>query len=394
MQHPLDAAADTADPKLLYCRGCNEKLALDRATSALTPPLQGPLRVLIVDDARLIRAAVRHIFEADARFVVVGEAGNGREALELIPTVQPDVITLDVNMPEMDGLSTLKHIMIKHPTPTVMLSALTQEGARESFEALKLGAVDFMPKPSRLAETDLDAQHQAIRRKVRQAAGVRLDALRRLRTRPAARAAHSSAGPPERCVVLGASEGGYRALLKIVPQLQPDWPAAYLAVIHAEAAHVAAFADYLDAHSALAVRPAADGLPLAGGSCYLAAGGDYVTLETQDDTSVLRVHPTPFPERRGSINMLMFSLSESWSRRAIGVILSGRDQDGAEGAAELARVGGQVIIQDPQTCLFRDMPLAAMGQCPAGCVAADADIAAAIQTLLKPTIQSEGENHV
>ena len=82
MQHPLDAAADTADPKLLYCRGCNEKLALDRATSALTPPLQGPLRVLIVDDARLIRAAVRHIFEADARFVVVGEAGNGREALE------------------------------------------------------------------------------------------------------------------------------------------------------------------------------------------------------------------------------------------------------------------------------------------------------------------------
>ncbi|HDS17143.1 MAG TPA: response regulator [Proteobacteria bacterium] len=341
---------------------------------------RNPLRLLIVDDSRLIRTAVRSTFEQDSRIRVVGEAGNGREALEMIPQIKPDVVTLDINMPKMDGLLTLKHIMIKHPTPTVMLSSLTREGATKTFDALRFGAIDFIEKPSRFGDEALATQRRQLREKIMLVANVRIENVRLLRSTATSPAADPAKTDIEHYVVFGASEGGYGALLKIIPRLKPQWPATYLAVVHADPSHIDAFADYLHKHSAINVQRAVNGITLQNGTCYLAAGSEYITTSQEQQGLSLRVHPSPFPDRRGAINMLMLSLSEIMPQRTIGIILSGREQDGAEGVAEIARMKGKVIIQSPHTCLFREMPQAAILKCSSGKVLPDAYIADAIKT--------------
>ncbi len=378
-QHEIRRPQGCGQEALLACDGCKETLKVPATASAVATPSVAPIRLMIVDDSRLIRTVVRQMFDADDQVQVVGEAANGREALQMLSEIAPDVITLDIKMPEMDGLSTLKHIMIKRPTPTVMISALTREGATETFDALRFGAIDFMPKPSQREDASLEDQEREIKRKVRLAAGIKMDNVRLLRTRP------TNGGTPasaiERCVVFGASEGGYGVLLKIIPQLDPAWPATYLAILYAAEAHLDAFVDYLDAHSAIRVRRAVDDAPLEGGTCYLASGGEYVTAVRGDGRTTLRVHASPFPERRGAINMLMLSVSEVMAARTVAVVLTGKDEDGAEGAAEIARIGGQVMIQTPKTCLFKEMALSALQLCRSGRQLNDSEIAPAIQNL-------------
>jgi len=380
-QHEVSEGCLEGQNALLTCEGCHETLTVPGAESSIAGPSQKPIGLLIVDDSRLIRAAIRRLFEADGQIQVLGEAANGREALDLLPILKPNVITLDINMPEMDGLSTLKHIMIKHPTPTVMFSALTREGATETFDALRFGAIDFMPKPSQAKGDDITEQERLILQKVKIAAGVEIGAIRMLR--PSHR--KTPENPPramdaEGIVILGASEGGYGALLKIIPQLPPDLPAAYMVILYATPAHVEAFADYLNANSAIAVQRAIDGQPIKGGTCYLAAGSEYVSLHVTHGRMTMHVNPSPFPERRGAINMLMLSVSEIMQNQTIGVILSGKGNDSAEGSAEIRRVGGTVIMQDPRTCLFQEMVQAALKAGKADHICSDQDIAIAIKT--------------
>lgn len=380
-QHEVPGELAAGRQTRLICENCQEALTVPGAASAIAGPSQVPVRLLIVDDSRLIRTAVRRLFERDSQIQVVGEAANGREALDLLPRLKPDVITLDINMPEMDGLSTLKRIMIKHPTPTVMFSALTREGATETFDALRLGAIDFMPKPSQSREDDMATQEGLILQKVKIAAGVETGAIRLLRPSQHHHCANSVVGSdPEGLVVLGASEGGYGPLLKIIPQLPPDLPAAYLVILYVTQAHVEAFAEYLSANSAIGVRCAHDGEPLEGGTCYLASGSEYVTLQRAGSRTNLRVNPSPFPKRRGTINMLMLSASEIMPHQTIGVVLSGKGNDGAEGSAEIRRVGGTVIMQDPKTCLFREMVQSTQRTGKADHICSDLDIASAIKT--------------
>jgi two-component system chemotaxis response regulator CheB len=379
MQHEIRCEHGNGHEALLACDGCRETLKVSGETSSIVKPSQAPIRLMIVDDSRLIRTVVRQMFDADGQVQVVGEAANGREALELLPDLKPDVITLDIKMPVMDGLSTLKHIMIKRPTPTVMISALTREGATETFDALRFGAIDFMPKPSQRDDASIEDQARRIKSKIKLAAGIKMDNVRLLRTRTPNGTA--PADEIRRVVVLGASEGGYGALLKIIPQLDPGWPAAYLAVLYAADAHIDAFIDYLNQHISLRIQRAVDGTVLRGGTCYLASGAEYVTAVRTTTRIALRVHPSPFPERRGAINMLMLSLSEVTSDKTVAVVLSGRDEDGAEGAAEIARVGGEVMIQNPKTCLFKEMAQAAIRLCRNGRRLNDSEIAPAIKTL-------------
>ncbi len=353
------------------------------------------IRVLIVDDSRLIRTALKKILTADGQIEVVGEAADGKEALVLIPRLQPDAITLDINMPEMDGLSTLKHIMIKHPTPTVMISSLTTEGATKTFDALRMGAIDFISKPSQMGEAGAQVRQPDIPHIVKLAAAVRIKNVRLFRVWAQPAVAPCLVVPDiKRCVVFGASEGGYSALLKIIPRLKPDSPAAFMAVLHAAPPYVDAFVSYLDLYSSITVKRAIDGMVLQGGTCYLAAGSEYITVVRENQVLGLRVHPSPFPARRGAINMLMLSLSEIMAENAVGVILSGQEQDGAEGVTEISRMDGTVIVQAPETCLFKEMPQMALKLCEFCRVIPDIDIAAAIDTLLYETLKREEESHV
>jgi two-component system chemotaxis response regulator CheB len=355
--------------------------------------LRSPIRLLIVDDSRMIRTAIKNIFTADKQINVVGEAANGKQALEMIPELKPDVITLDINMPEMNGLLTLKHIMIKHPIPTVMISSLTKEGAAETFDALRIGAIDFIAKPSQIGGDNVKTHQQNILQKIKLAAAVKMKNVRLLRTRthnPAA-TTKPTATDIERCLILGASEGGYGAMLKIIPQLQPEWAAVYLGVLYTDPAYIDAFVDYLDHHSAINVKRATDGDTVQSGTCYLAAGSEYITAMEVNQKLSLRVHSSPFPKRRGAINMLMLSLSENMMDHTTGVILSGQGQDGAEGVVEIARMGGDVIIQAPQTCLFKEMAQTAIQRCQSGRILPDTHIANMIKSYFNKTLKREDE---
>ncbi len=336
-----------------------------------------PIEVLVVDDSRLIRTVIRKILDSDPGIKVVGEAADGRQALEMIPEVKPEVITLDINMPRLDGISTLKHIMIKHPTPTVMISSLTREGATKTFDALRFGAIDFITKPSQFDGKGIEHQQRVLLDKIKLAANVETGNIRLFRP-PAKKKAAAPAPAIDRCVVLGASEGGYSSLLKIIPQLSPEWPVTYLGVLHVTPLFVDAFVNYLDQNSSIPVRRAVDGVTPKSGTCYLAAGTEYITLVQAGGKLSLRVHPSPFPARRGAVNMLMLSISEIMREHTVGIILSGQEQDGAEGVAEIARVGGQVIIQSPSTCLFKEMPQTAIELCGSARIMPDIEIADAI----------------
>jgi len=364
--------------------GTQKSPAGDRAQPGATGRLsivkagRKPIETLIVDDSRLIRTVIRKIMESDTGIRVVGEAANGREALEMIPELKPEVITLDINMPLLDGISTLKHIMIKHPTPTVMISSLTREGATKTFDALRFGAIDFITKPSQFDGAGIEAQRRTLLEKVKLAADVETRNIRLFRP-PARRSPVAApAGEIERCVVFGASEGGYSSLLKIIPQLAPGKPETYLGVIHVAPLYVDAFVSYLNQNSSIPVKRAVDGLSPESGTCYLAAGTEYITLVQTGGRLSLRVHPSPFPARRGAINMLMLSISEIMREHTVGVILSGQEEDGAEGVAEIARVGGRVIIQSPASCMFKEMAQTAIEQCKSARILPDIEIADAI----------------
>ncbi|MEN8135500.1 MAG: chemotaxis protein CheB [Thermodesulfobacteriota bacterium] len=335
-------------------------------------------KILIVDDSKLMRKAVKDIFAANDGMEVVGEAVNGSEALQLIPRLTPDVIVLDVNMPVMDGITTLKHMMIQNPVPTVMLSTLTKDGAAVTFDSLKYGAVDFLTKPSSL-NGDLQEQMAAIADKIAVAAGVKLEAMQYIRSAPKDSPVPSPQNlEVKKIVTIGGAEGGYSALLKLIPQLQPDVPAAYIVVLYAAAEHIDAFVHYLDHCSALAVKRATEAAPLESGVCYISSGEEYVTIRELNGDFLLHVSPAPFSTRRGSIDMLMLSTAELAGKKAVGVVVSGMGDDGAEGLCEITANGGAAIVQKPQSCLCREMAENALKRCKAKIIVADTKIASAI----------------
>lgn len=341
--------------------------------------MKDPIKLMIVDDSKLMRGVLTDIFSSNADVHVVGEAVNGRNALELIPKLDPDVLTLDIEMPVMDGLTALKHIMIRYPRPVVMCSTLTKEGSTVTFDALKYGAVDFVHKPSNNHPAGLEAQCRTLLEKVIAATRVEIGKAKFLRTGSAKKAnAHEKIACRYLCGI-GAAEGGYSALLKIVPQLRADLPVSYIVILYNPPEHVDAFARYLDANSAIRVKRAENGMPVEGGVCYLASGAEYVTInEMTPDEFHLSVSPSPFPNRRGAVNMLMISLAEVMKYRAIGVILSGAGDDGIEGMEEIYRWGGQTIAQDPKSCLYKETPKIAIDNCEVNLVVPDSGIGTAI----------------
>ena len=315
-----------------------------------------PISVLIVDDSTLLRKIIKEMFAGDEQLEVVGEAEHGLKALELIPELKPDVVTLDVNMPIMDGLTTIKHIMIKCPTPVVMFSTLTGQGSLETFEALRYGAVDFLQKPSSLLKEDLKSQHELIISRVKNAARAGIDTIRYLR--PAQVSQEKTAVEGQACsrvFAIGSSYGGYGSLLGLIPEIKPDVSAAFVSVLYAAAPHVDAFATYLDKHSHLVVKRAVDGEPLAAGTCYLASAFEQVKVSNSQQGSLsLEVKPNSDAGPGHACDTMMASLSAALNSRASGILLSGLGNDGIAGIDAILKGGGNAIIQDPKTCLCSD----------------------------------------
>lgn len=341
-------------------------------------------RLLIVDDSQLVRKTLLDLFADEDSVEVVGQAENGIEALYLVTQLKPDVITMDISMPGMDGLSALKHIMIKSPTPIVMLSSLTKEGAAITFDALRFGAVDIISKPSTV-ESDgaLDEQAADILSKIEFASQVEVGAIKYIRRKKSSGdKGNTGSGPAQRIVAMGAAEGGYGSLMKIIPHLKPDNDTAYLVTLYAAPHHVEAFARYLDSYGELRVKVAEHDEVIRPGVCYINSGRNYMTVHRYESEPVLHVSPAPFASRKGSVDMMFFSTAEVMEDNCIGVILSGCGSDGFEGLEEMTRQGGGSLVQDQHSALCNGMINAAMGRVNIGHVEPDSRIAAVLNDLL------------
>jgi len=324
------------------------------------------IKVLVVDDSTLMSRQIAGILDQDAKIEVVGRAKDGLEAISMVGDLKPDVVTMDVEMPRMNGITALKHIMVKHATPTVMISALTTEGARTTFDALKYGAIDVIAKPSRREDESLDAQKADIIAKVRRAAAIRTGRSRYLRMLHAqdTKAKTSQRGVPDsttRFIGIGAGTGGYYGLLRIVPALGDDFQDVLIVIIQVASRYVPPFVDYLDMHSVIPVRGVHEGVGPEKGCCYIGSGQDGLLIDQDPDgcfwftkSSSREDNPAP-----SGIDLMFGSLA-GLRDRAVGVIMTGSGADGAAGIVEIRKAGGIGVVQDINNCLDPQMPLAVL----------------------------------
>lgn len=317
------------------------------------------VRVLVVDDSAFMRRVIADAIASQPDMEVAGVAHNGLDALLKVEQLQPDVVTLDVEMPDMDGLTALRHLMARYPRPVVMLSSQTQHGAITTLRALSIGAVDFVAKPSGAISLDFSRVREELLQKIRGAALARVRA-QVASTRCSAEATRvrrpTYPGGFERLVVIGCSTGGPRALAALVPELPAEVPAAYLIVQHMPAGFTRSLAERLDASSPIAVREAVAGDRLESGTALVAPGDYHLRLSpsgTVELDQAARVHGV-----RPSVDVALESLSERFGSRTVAVILTGMGQDGTAGAAAVRQAGGYVLAEDESTCVVWGMPRA------------------------------------
>jgi two-component system, chemotaxis family, protein-glutamate methylesterase/glutaminase len=314
-----------------------------------------PRRVLIVDDSALVRKMLSEIFSADPELEVVGTARDPYEARELIKQLEPDVVTLDVEMPRMDGLSFLHNLMRLHPLPVVMVSSLTEKGADATLAALQYGAVDFVAKPHVDIAVGLHGFAEELTTKVKAAALVRVRALAAL---PLQAAPLKSQGlkTTDRVIAIGASTGGTEAISDMLKTMPPDAPGMVIAQ-HIPEVFSARFAARLDQECALVVREARDGAPLLTGHAYVAPGGKHLRVERSGAKYFCVLgDDDPVNRHRPSVDVLFESVAHHVGRNAVGVLLTGMGADGAEGLLSIRQADGYTLAQDRETSVVWGMP--------------------------------------
>jgi two-component system chemotaxis response regulator CheB len=327
------------------------------------------IRVLIVDDSAFMRRALEKLLDAVPGITVVGTAADGLEGVKRALELRPDVITMDVEMPKLDGVSAVVEIMQAVPTPIVMVSTLTQEGTATAIRALEAGAVECVGKPSGLS-ADLANVGERLHEAVTRASVARLQrrrpglAPRPIATTPSAPSVPLSNGgrlPAHNLLVIGSSTGGPPALTEVIPHLPVDLPAAVLVVQHMPAGFTNALARRLDSLSSLPVSEAVEGEVILNGHVYIAPGDFHLQV-----TREKRLHLDRGPSLHGvrpSVDITLDSVAPVFGRAATVAILTGMGKDGADGAAKLEAAGGKVFVQDEATSVVYGMPRVAMERC-------------------------------
>jgi two-component system chemotaxis response regulator CheB len=325
------------------------------------------VRVLVVDDSALMRKLIADMLHSSPEIEVVGIACDGAQAIEMAVRLKPDVVTLDVEMPGMSGLEALPALLEAHPAPVVMVSALTQEGAEVTLQALELGAVDFLPKPGPNKIAELKAAADLLTCKVLSAAQSR---VRRVRTpasaspRPEPRAARPENPPPSptsaaACVVLGISTGGPQALSQTLPGLTPPTPPV-LVVQHMPAQFTGAFAARLARRCSVAVKEAEEGDLVLPDRILIAPGGRHMTVVGRPPRVRVVLSDGPLVSgHRPSIDMLFHSAARVYGSSAIAIIMTGMGRDGVEGCKRILLAGGVTFGQDEPTSVVYGMNKAA-----------------------------------
>lgn len=332
-------------------------------------------RVLVVDDSAFMRKVLESIFNADDQLTVVGHAKDGREAIALSDSLKPDVITMDLNMPHMDGLQATAHIMTNSPRPIVVVSSESKEGAASTLRALELGAIDFVAKPSGGVDLDMQSVKEDLLRKVRIAAKVRVvrtasrlaNAIQATKATSPGPAAPKSKAPVTRnsadlrfpVVVLAASTGGPATVMRLAPGFTRDFPAAVLLVQHMPASFTSQFALQLAEFTGIRVKEAESNDALEPGTLYVCPGGQHLRVSP---TGRIQLDATSgrIDGYLPNIDVAMETVAAYAGPMSIGVVLTGMGSDGARGARVIKEAGGLVLAQDEATSVIFGMPAEAI----------------------------------
>ncbi|MDR1360633.1 MAG: chemotaxis response regulator protein-glutamate methylesterase [Deltaproteobacteria bacterium] len=344
------------------------------------------IKVLVVDDSMFMRKSLMIILEKDPGIKITGSAKDGLEALELIPKLNPDVVTLDIEMPRMDGLATLQRIMQDCPCPVLMVSAISKEGAEVTLKAMEYGAMDYLAKPDSVMSLNSAAMEQELIDKVKAVAKRKgLVARKPMKTpllppkaptaAPASRSPAASSAPAQTeikiiprptgkaqirdLIAIGVSTGGPPAVQKILTALPGDLPAPIIIAQHMPASFTRPFAERLDSMCRIHVKEAEDGEKVRDGVAYVAPGGRHMRINAKLANRTLRISDEPKSAfYRPSANELIGSAGEALGRRALGVMLTGMGSDGIEGVKILKANGGKMLAQSEATCVVYGMPKA------------------------------------
>jgi len=322
------------------------------------------IRVLVVDDSAVVRQTLKEVLCSDPEIEVIATAGDPFVAAERIQEQLPDVITLDIEMPRMDGLTFLKKIMSQHPMPVVICSSLAEEGTRSAFRALEYGAVDIITKPRLGTKQFLEESRISLCQTVKAAASARLHTLRPSQTvEPKltadailSRATHSMAETTEKVVVIGASTGGTEALKTLLEALPADTPGIVI-VQHMPELFTRAFANRLDGLCQITVKEAETNDTVIRGRALIAPGNHHLLLKRSGARYFVEIKDGPLVCRhRPSVDVLFRSAARYAGPNAVSVILTGMGDDGARGMLELKQAGAATIAQDEATCVVFGMP--------------------------------------
>jgi two-component system, chemotaxis family, protein-glutamate methylesterase/glutaminase len=322
------------------------------------------VRVLVVDDSALMRKLIPLILERDPEIEVVGTAMDGAFALRKIAELHPDVVTLDLEMPRMDGLETLRSIMRTAPLPVIVFSTHSKEGAYSTFKALAHGAIDFVAKPKNAAAGNLDpiATQLAEKIKVAKRAGGPKTIPNFVPDVPAAQKNRSrSTLPPNRVIAIGISTGGPNALQYLLSQIPGDFPATFVIVQHMPEGFTEMFARRLDECCALEVQEAKSGDLLLAGRALICPGNRHMMVRRmpRGEMVVLSDGPT-INGHRPSVDVLFHSVAQEFALTAVGLLMTGMGDDGAEGLGAIKAAGGITLAQSEETCVVSGMPRAAI----------------------------------
>jgi two-component system chemotaxis response regulator CheB len=335
-------------------------------------PFDGPLRfedylmdrvlkVLVVDDSAYVRKVVKQMLSRSPFLEVVGTARDGREALELVEQLEPDVVTCDLIMPELDGVGFVREQMARKPVPIIIMSIASETG-EAALTALDMGAVDFVQKPTALATEKIFEVSDELIGKVKAAAGI---PMTRVRIAAPIEAASVSPAPTPiarrklvDAVVIGISTGGPQALKQLIPQLPADFPVPVAMVMHMPVGYTEMYARRLNEDSPLDVREAREGDELRAGLALLAPAGRHLTFRREPDGKVvahLDSRPLEMPHRP-SVDVLFQSAAQVYGQRVLGVVMTGMGSDGRAGSAWIKAQGGLVYTESEETCVVYGMP--------------------------------------
>jgi two-component system chemotaxis response regulator CheB len=349
--------------------------------------IERPSTVLVVDDSAFMRKLIAEIIESSGAFHVVGTAVDGVEALQKIRTLNPDIVTLDIEMPRLNGLQALEQIMAEMPRPVVMLSAAGSElGNAMTLRALERGALEFVRKPSGPVSIDLSIVRVQLMSALEAARAMNMGGMRT--SPPPAAARHpepvqrKSPDAATRVVAIAASTGGPRALAEIIPRLPEDLGAAVVIVQHMPGEFTKLLAERLRAMSSLWVAEAMNGKLLRENRVYIAPGGYHMTLRGEPGNASISLDESPTMWGvRPAADPLFFSVASTFGPASIGVVLTGMGRDGAEGLRRIREAGGRAIVQDRDSSIIYGMPQAALAAAGTDKIAKLNDIAPLIRDL-------------